>query len=161
MKLRTRLNLVLIGLTAVSVTVLAADELRDMRASIREEIEAANRVAAHLLGRLGPLYATGGGPGAVRDLLLQLGCVLALPAPLQAVDRNRGAIALRDEADDHVPALTLGRAQERAQRFVGRPLRIEVERVAREAPGAVLLDERERLAVGQLHVGPQLDLAGA
>jgi two-component system sensor histidine kinase UhpB len=77
MKLRTRLYLVLTGLTAVFVAVLLADALRDTRSSIREEIEAANRVAAHVLGRLGPMYSGSGGPAAVQDLLQQLGHVRA------------------------------------------------------------------------------------
>jgi two-component system sensor histidine kinase UhpB len=77
MKLRTRLNLVLTGLTAVLVAVLLADQVRNMRSSVREEIEAANRVAAHFLGRLAVTYATGGGTPAVQELLRQLGHVRA------------------------------------------------------------------------------------
>ena len=77
MKLRTRLNLVLTGLTAVFLLVLAMDELRTTRASIREEIEAANRVAAHLLGRLALSYADQGGTASVEQLLRQLGHVRA------------------------------------------------------------------------------------
>lgn len=77
MKLRTRLYLVLTALTAVFVAALVAAEVRETRASIREEIEAANRVAAQLLGRLGPVYAAAGGPAAVQDLLRQLGHVRA------------------------------------------------------------------------------------
>jgi two-component system, NarL family, sensor histidine kinase UhpB len=76
MKLRTRLNLVLTALMAVFVGVLLADEIRDMRSSVREEIEAANLVAAHLLGNLIATYsASGGGTQAVQDLLGRLGHV--------------------------------------------------------------------------------------
>jgi two-component system sensor histidine kinase UhpB len=77
MKLRTRLNLVLTGLTAVFVLVLVLDALRATRSSVREEIEAANRVAAHLLGRLALSYADAGGTPAVQHLLEQLGHVRA------------------------------------------------------------------------------------
>jgi len=49
MKLRTRLNLVVAGLTAAFVIVLILGEFQAARSSIREEIEAANRVAAQLL----------------------------------------------------------------------------------------------------------------
>ena len=77
MKLRTRLNLVLIGLTAVSVGVLIVDELHDMRSSIREEIEAANRVAAHLLGSLALTDSSADGLAAVREQLQKLGHVRA------------------------------------------------------------------------------------
>src|ERR1700683_1662099 len=77
MKLRTRLNLVLTGLTAVLVAVLVADEIRDSRSSIREEIEAANRVAAQVLGRLALTYSGSGGTPALQHLLQQLGHVRA------------------------------------------------------------------------------------
>ncbi|HEV3182159.1 MAG TPA: ATP-binding protein [Steroidobacteraceae bacterium] len=77
MRLRTRLNLVLTGVTAVFVAVLLADEIRDARSSVREEIEAANRVAAHVLESLILTYAASGGTPAVRTMLEQLGHVRA------------------------------------------------------------------------------------
>jgi two-component system sensor histidine kinase UhpB len=77
MKLRTRLNLVLTGLMAVFLAVLLVDEIRDARSSVREEIEAANRVAAHFLGRLALTYSGSGGMPAVQALLQQLGHVRA------------------------------------------------------------------------------------
>jgi len=77
MKLRTRLNLVLTGVTAIFVAVLAADEIRHARSSIREEIEAANRVAAQVLGNLVFTYAAAGGAGAVQAMLERLGHVRA------------------------------------------------------------------------------------
>jgi len=86
MKLRTRLNLVLTGLTAVFVLVLVLDEIRSTRASIREEIEAANRVAAQLLGRLALSYADSGGTPAVAHLLGQLGHVRANDITLRGPD---------------------------------------------------------------------------
>lgn len=86
MKLRTRLNLVLTGLTAVFIAVLVMDEIRATRSSIREEIEAANRVAAHLLGRLALTYSEAGGTPAVQDLLGQLGHVRANQITLRGAD---------------------------------------------------------------------------
>jgi two-component system, NarL family, sensor histidine kinase UhpB len=77
MKLRTRLNLVLIGVTAVFVAVLVADQIRDTRSSVREEIEAANRVAAQVLGDLIVTYSASGGTAAVQDMLQRLGHVRA------------------------------------------------------------------------------------
>ncbi len=77
MKLRTRLNLVLMGVTAVFIAVLVADEIRDARSSVREEIEAANRVAAHVLQSLILSYAASGGTPAVQAMLEQLGHVRA------------------------------------------------------------------------------------
>ena len=77
MKLRTRLNLVLTGLMAVFLAVLLADQIRDTRSSVREEIEAANRVAAQLMGTLAVRYSRSGGTAAVQDLLEQLGHVRA------------------------------------------------------------------------------------
>jgi len=77
MTLRTRLNLVLTGLMAIFVAVLLADQLRDARSSVREEIEAANRVAAHVVGSLAINYSASGGLGAVHGLLTRLGHVRA------------------------------------------------------------------------------------
>jgi two-component system, NarL family, sensor histidine kinase UhpB len=77
MKLRTRLNLVVTGLTAVFVAVLVLDEIRNTRSSIREEIEAANLVAAQMLGRLTAIYASAGQGPALLDLVQQLGHVRA------------------------------------------------------------------------------------
>jgi len=77
MKLRTRLNLVLTGVTAVFVATLVADEIRNTRSSIREEIEAANHVAVQVIGQLAVAYSEAGGEPAVRRLLEQLGHVRA------------------------------------------------------------------------------------
>lgn len=75
MKLRTRLNLVVAGLTAAFVIVLILAEFKDTRSSIREEIEAANRVAAQLLGRLTMIYSAEGGPEVALRFLEQTGHV--------------------------------------------------------------------------------------
>jgi two-component system, NarL family, sensor histidine kinase UhpB len=77
MKLRTRLNLVVAGLTAAFVIVLIGAEIRSTRASVREEIEASNRVASQLLGRLASIYSREGGPDLVLIFLQQLGRVRA------------------------------------------------------------------------------------
>jgi two-component system, NarL family, sensor histidine kinase UhpB len=92
MKLRTRLNLVLTGLTAVFIVVLVLDEIRATRSSIREETEAANRVAAQMLGRLALTYADSGGTGAVRALLEDFGHVRANDITLRGPD---GAVLYR------------------------------------------------------------------
>jgi two-component system sensor histidine kinase UhpB len=77
MKLRTRLNLVVTGLTATFVAVLIFAEFQSSRISVREEIEAANRVAAQLLGRLAAIYSREGGPQLTLEFLQQLGRVRA------------------------------------------------------------------------------------
>jgi two-component system, NarL family, sensor histidine kinase UhpB len=77
MKLRTRLNLVLTGLMAVFVAVLVADQIRDARSSVREEIQAANLVAAQVLGSLILTYSTSGGTQPVQEMLQRLGHVRA------------------------------------------------------------------------------------
>jgi two-component system sensor histidine kinase UhpB len=77
MKLRTRLNLVVGALSAAFVIVLIAAEFQGTRESVREEIEAANLVASHLLGRLASIYSTIGGPDLVLQFLQQLGRVRA------------------------------------------------------------------------------------
>jgi len=77
MKLRTRLNLVVAGLTAVFVGVLLAEEIQNTRTSVREEIEAANGVASQLLGRLAFIYSRTGGTAVVEAFLRQLGHIRA------------------------------------------------------------------------------------
>ena len=77
MKLRTRLNLVVAGLTATFVAVLVIAEIQSTRVSVREEIEAANRVASQLLGRLAAIYSREGGSELVLAFLQQLGRVRA------------------------------------------------------------------------------------
>lgn len=77
MKLRTRLNLVVAGLTATFVIVLLSIEIQTARASVREETEAANRAASALLGRLAAIYSRAGGPDLLLQFLQQLGRVHA------------------------------------------------------------------------------------
>lgn len=77
MKLRTRLNLVVTGVTAAFVIVLIMLEFQATRSGIREESEAANRVAAQLLGRLAMIYSAEGGPELALRFLQQTGHVRA------------------------------------------------------------------------------------
>jgi two-component system sensor histidine kinase UhpB len=84
MRLRTRLNLVVAALSAAFVIVLIAAEIQSTRASVREEIEAANRVASQLLGRLAAAYSQAGGPERVLQFLQQLGRVRANEVSLLA-----------------------------------------------------------------------------
>src|SRR6267142_227115 len=132
MKLRTRLNLVLTGLMAVFLAVLLADQIRDTRSSVREEIEAANRVAAQLMGTLAVRYSRSGGTAAVQDLLGQLGHVRA------------NEITLRDAAGELLyrsppPVYKAGRE---APAWFSRLL----------APFPVIVDGLERLQRGELSV---------
>jgi two-component system sensor histidine kinase UhpB len=84
MKLRTRLNLVVSALSAAFVIVLIAAEIQSTRESVREEIEAANRVASQLLGQLASVYSTIGGPELVLQFLQRLGRVRANEISLQS-----------------------------------------------------------------------------
>ena len=77
MRLRTRLNLVVAGLSASFVLVLLAAEIQSTRASVREETEAANRVASQFLGELALIYSNIGGPDLVLQFLQQIGRVRA------------------------------------------------------------------------------------
>jgi len=83
MKLRTRLNLVVAGLTAVFVIVLAAEEIQSARASVREEMEAASQVASRLLGQLTNVYSRTGNTAGVLEFLAQLGHVRAIDIVLR------------------------------------------------------------------------------
>jgi two-component system sensor histidine kinase UhpB len=77
MKLRTRLNLIVAGLTATFFGVLIFAEIGNTRSSISEEIEAANRVGSQFLGRLATIYSREGGWQTVQQFLQQLGHVRA------------------------------------------------------------------------------------
>jgi two-component system, NarL family, sensor histidine kinase UhpB len=84
MRLRTRLNLVVAALSAAFLIVLIVTEVENTRTSVREEIEAANRVASQLLGRLAGVYSQVGGPDLVLQFLQQLGRVRANEVSLQS-----------------------------------------------------------------------------
>jgi two-component system, NarL family, sensor histidine kinase UhpB len=84
MKLRTRLNLIVAGLTATFIIVLIFAEIEDMRSSVNEELEAANRVGSQLLGRLASIYSREGNVETVRLFLVQLGHVRANDIILRA-----------------------------------------------------------------------------
>src|SRR5258708_25154366 len=77
MTLRTRLTLALPPFRAPSITLLIPPTVPRTRNSVREEIEAANRVASQLLGRLAGVYSQVGGPDLVLQFLQQLGRVRA------------------------------------------------------------------------------------
>ena len=84
MKLRTRLNLIVAGLTAMFIIVLIFAEIADTRSSVSEEVEAANRVGSQLLGRLAAIYSREGDSDTVRQFLEQLGHVRANDVVLRA-----------------------------------------------------------------------------
>src|SRR6202047_325911 len=84
MRLRSRLSLVVAALSAAFLIVLIATQVQSSRNSVREEIEAANRVASQLLGRLVAVYSQVGGPDLVLQFLQQLGRVRANEVSLQS-----------------------------------------------------------------------------
>jgi two-component system sensor histidine kinase UhpB len=75
MKLRTRLHLVVTGLTIAWVIVLVVSEVQLTRSRVREDILSANQVTVQLLGRLVNVYGLIGGTQAVTQFLTQLGHV--------------------------------------------------------------------------------------
>ncbi|HTT11340.1 MAG TPA: HAMP domain-containing protein [Burkholderiaceae bacterium] len=85
MKLRTHLNLIVAGLSAVLVAALVAVEIDSTRRSVREEIAAANIVASQLLSRIALTYARSG-PGPLRFFLEQLGRVRANEITLRSAN---------------------------------------------------------------------------
>src|ERR1700741_1237480 len=147
MKLRTRLNLVLTGLTAVFVLVLVVDEIRDTRSSVSEEIEAAHRVAAHVLGTLAPSYAASGGGAAVQQLLERLGHVRANEITLRAAS---GEILYHSpppvyKAGREAPAWVLGLLAPPLWRQVI-PLATGAQLVIQAQPSRAILDAWDDLA---------------
>ena len=74
MSLRLKIHLLVGALTLAFVAGLLALQVRGMRDSVREEVVAANRVAAQLLNRLAWVYAAQGTP-AMLDFLQGVGRV--------------------------------------------------------------------------------------
>ncbi len=75
MKLRTRLHLVVTGLTIAWAIVLVVSEVQLTRSRVREDILSANQVTVQLLGRLVNVYGLIGGARVVTQFLTQLGHV--------------------------------------------------------------------------------------
>jgi two-component system sensor histidine kinase UhpB len=89
MSLRLQINLLLAGVIAVFTIVVLGFQLLDTRRSVREETEAANRVATHLLGFFAGTYAQATTP-IVLESLERLGRV------------RSNEIMLRDDAGNEV-----------------------------------------------------------
>jgi two-component system sensor histidine kinase UhpB len=129
MRLRTRLNLVVAALSGIFVIVLIAAEIQGTRASVREEIEAANRVASQLLGELASIYSNIGGPDLVLQFLQQTGRVRANEVSLLA---PTGEVLYRS------PRATYKAGRE-APRWFARLLAPQVTKVTFPLRGGVLL----------------------
>jgi two-component system sensor histidine kinase UhpB len=69
-----KINLLLGGLTIAALGVFSVQEIHTTRSSIREEIEASNRIATQLLARITAIYSRQG-PAALADVLRQTGRV--------------------------------------------------------------------------------------
>jgi len=130
MKLRTRLNLVLAGLTATFVVVLLGAGVRSIRLSLHEEIVAANRVASQLLGRLAEIDSREGGTDRVLEFLDNLGRVRANDITLQAKD---GTVLYRSPQSTYKAGRT-------APLWFSRFLAPEVERNVFTLPGGTQLE---------------------
>jgi two-component system sensor histidine kinase UhpB len=129
MKLRTRLNLIVAGLTATFVGVLIFAEIENTRSSVNEEIEAANRVGSQLLGRLASIYSREGGSRTVLQFLEQLGHVRANEVMLRS---PAGEVLYRS------PAATYKAGREAPQWFA-RLLAPQIPRQTFFLPGGVQL----------------------
>lgn len=71
-----KINLVLGALTCAALAVFIVQEIHTTRSSIREEMEASNRVATQLLGRITAIYARQA-PWALAEVLRETGRVRA------------------------------------------------------------------------------------
>ena len=85
MSLRLQINLLLAGVIVVFTVVVLAFQLIDTRRSVREETEAANRVATHLLGFFVNTYAKTSTP-IVLESLERLGRVRSTEITLRDDD---------------------------------------------------------------------------
>ena len=71
-----KINLLLGALTCAALAVFITQEIHTTRSSIREEIEASNRIATQLLGRITAIYARQA-PWALAEVLRETGRVRA------------------------------------------------------------------------------------
>ena len=71
-----KINLLLGALTCAALAIFVAQEIHTARSSIREEMEASNRVATQLLGRITAIYARQA-PWALAEVLRETGRVRA------------------------------------------------------------------------------------
>ena len=76
MGLLLKVNLLLGTLTFAALAIFSAQEIQTTRTSIREEIEASNRIATQLLARITAIYSRQG-PVALAEVLRQTGRVRA------------------------------------------------------------------------------------
>jgi len=134
MTLRTRLNLIVSGLSAAFVAVLLIADVQRARVSIAEEITAANRVAAQLLEHVASLHAFDEEPDRLVEFLDELGRVRAHDITLLAPD---GQVLYRSPASTwkvgrEAPAwfarlLTPDEARQRFELAGGGALLLEVD----------------------------------
>lgn len=74
MSLRLQINLIITAMIVIFVGVLVYQQIDNTRRSVREEVEAASRVASQVLTRVGWIYEQSGLPGMV-EFLRRLGRV--------------------------------------------------------------------------------------
>jgi two-component system sensor histidine kinase UhpB len=85
MSLRLKINSIVGALTLLSVLALLAQHVQDDRQTVREQVEAANRVAMQLLNRMVWAYSSGG-PEVLRSMLRATGRVRSSEITLLAQD---------------------------------------------------------------------------
>ncbi|HWF97732.1 MAG TPA: ATP-binding protein [Steroidobacteraceae bacterium] len=141
MKLRTRLHLVVTGLTIVWAVVLVASEVQLTRSRIREDIGAANQVAIQLLGRLVNVYGLIGGTPTVAQFLTHLGHVrssdIVLTYPGGPVLYHSPPATYK--AGHYAPAWFANLVAPQIPRYIF-PLPSGVELIVRPAPSRGILD---------------------
>lgn len=140
-KLRTRLHLVVTGLTLVWAIVLVASEVQLTRSRIREDVLSANQVAIQLLGRLVNVYELIGGTRAVSEFLTQLGHVrsndIVLTYPGGPVVYHSPPATYK--AGQYAPAWFARLVSPSIPRYVF-PLPSGLELIVRAAPSRGILD---------------------
>ncbi len=141
MKLRTRLHLVVTGLTVVWAIVLVVSEVQLTRSRVREDILSANQVTIQLLGRLVGIYWRAGGPQTLAGFLTQLGHVRS--ADIVLIQRG-GPVLYHSppatyKAGHYAPAWFANLVAPKIPRYVF-PLPEGLELIVRAAPSRGILD---------------------
>ena len=141
MKLRTRLHLVVTGLTIVWAIVLVVSEVQLTRSRVREDILSANQVTIQLLGRLVGIYWRAGGPPTLAGFLTQLGHVrssdIVLTYPGGPVLYHSPPATYK--AGHYAPAWFAHLVAPKIPRYIF-PLPSSLELIVRAAPSRGILD---------------------
>ncbi len=137
MSLRLKINLIVAGVIALLVATMIALQIDGLRRAVREEVQAANRVTAQLLQRMGRVYSMDG-PDSLVSFVQRLGRVRANEITLTD---TQGQVLYRS------PASTYKEGREAPRWFSALILPPASHRVIELSSGRLIIDAEPSRAV--------------